>query len=82
MRSVLSISISPVAVRRIKKRAKARGMTVSAYLVKIIDMDDTEEHTTTEDEMLAFAKEAERDVRSGKAKKLKKPTDLLLPELP
>lgn len=57
-------------------------MTVSGFVLHVIDLDEQEEHVTTEEELLAFAEEAQKDVRSGKTKKLRSPEDLLLPELP
>jgi predicted DNA-binding protein len=79
MRSVLSVSIPAATLRRLKKKAKDEDMTVSAYIVRLVD---EEEGAITEEELLAFAKEAEEDVRTGKAKRLKSPQDLLLPKLP
>lgn len=81
MRSVLSVSIPAATLHRLKKKAKDQDITVSAYIQRIV-LQDQEEDLMTEDQLLAFANEAERDVRTGKTKRLKKPEDLLLPELP
>lgn len=81
MRSLLSVSMPAATLKRLKKRAKEKKMSVSAYLVSLFVEDDAD-HLITEKELLAFAKEAEKEVHSGKTKKLRKAEDLLLPELP
>ncbi len=80
MRSVLSISIPPKKLALLKKRAKSEGMTISAYVLQKVDEEMDAE--ISEKELLQYAAEAEDDVRTGKTKKLLKPEDLLLPELP
>ena len=73
MRSVLSISISPVAVRRIKKRAKAKGMTVSAYLVRLADVEET---MISEEELMEDIRQGEEDRRQGKGTILRSDEDV------
>ena len=80
MRSVLSISIPPKKLKVLKKKAKQEGMTVTAYVLGRIEEDF--EADISEKELLRSWKQAEKDLRQGKAKILKNPEDLLLPELP
>jgi predicted DNA-binding protein len=82
MRSVLSISLPSATLKSLKKKAKDKDMTVSAFVLKVIELDMQDEHHITEEDLLAFAEEAKNDVLSGKSKKLRSPEDLLLPELP
>ncbi len=81
MRAVLSISIPPHKLAKLKKRAELQNMTVSAYVIGKIEEDDYEE-VITEEDVLIYAKEAKKDFLVGNVKKLSSPQDLLLPELP
>ncbi len=80
MRSVLSISIPPKKLKILKKKAKEQGITVTAYVLGRIEEDFAAD--ISEKELLRNWKEAEKDLRDGKAKILASPDDLLLPELP
>lgn len=63
MRSVLSISIPPKKLTVLKKRAKSRGMTVSAYLLRIVD---EEERLITEEALLEDIRQSEKDFAAGR----------------
>lgn len=75
MRSILSISVPPKKLAVLKKRAKAHGVTVSAYIIRKIEEDI--EHEITEKELLQYAREAKSDVKHRKVKELKYPEDFL-----
>ncbi len=80
MRSVLSISIPPKKLKILKKKAKEQGITVTAYVLGRMEEDFAAD--ISEKELLRSWKQAEKDLRQGRAKILKSPDDLLLPELP
>lgn len=81
MRSVLSISIPSKKLSILKKKAKAQGMSVSAYVVEKIE-EDLEPHLITEKELLQYVKEGQEDLKHGRVKVLRNPKDLLLDRLP
>lgn len=74
MRSVLTISIPEEKKKEIERRAKKAGKSVSAYIISILDYQST---LITEDEILAMAKEADREYDAGKTKVLKSLKDLM-----
>jgi hypothetical protein len=75
MRSILNLSLPPKTASRIKERARKRGFaTTSAYVRFLLESDDD---LISPDELLAMAKRADREYRSGKTKKLASLKDLL-----
>jgi len=65
MRSVLSISIPPKKLKALKKKAKKDGITISAYVLRIID---EEEHMISEKELLEDIRIGEKEFREGKCR--------------
>lgn len=63
MRSVLSISVPPKKLAILKKRAKKAGLTVSAYVLRIVDED---EHLISEEELLEDIRQSEKDFAAGR----------------
>jgi macrodomain Ter protein organizer (MatP/YcbG family) len=63
MRAVLSISIPPKKLQIIKKKAKKEGMTISAYVIQLID---EEEGMISEKELLEDLKQGEKDFAEGR----------------
>lgn len=74
MREVLTISLPKEKKKEIMQRAKKAGMTVSAYIISALEL---EEQLISEDELLEMAKEAERAYREGRTKVLKSHRDLM-----
>ena len=62
MRSVLSISIPPKKLKVLKKKAENNGMTVSAYVLRILDEED---HMISEEEFLKDLRQGEKDLANG-----------------
>lgn len=65
MRSVLSISIPPKKLAALKKRAKSKGMTISAYAIRVFD---EEEHLISEEELLEDIRQGRKDFKEGKCR--------------
>lgn len=63
MRSVLSISIPPKKLAALKKMAKTEGMTISAYVIHVLDQ---EEAMISEDELLRDIRQNRKDIAAGK----------------
>lgn len=74
MRSVLSISLPEETKKEIQWRAKKANKTTSEYIIQIVQL---EKSLISEDELLKMAKEAEKDYKAGKTKKLKSLADLI-----
>lgn len=74
MRSILSISLPAEKKKELEKRAKASKKTVSGYIVQILEL---EKSLISEDEIIAKAKKAEKDYKTGKTKKLTGLSDLM-----
>lgn len=73
MRSILNISLPQDKKLEIEKRAQKAGKTVSAYILSIVEL---EKELISEDELVAMAKEADREYKAGKTKVLKSLKDL------
>jgi len=73
MRSVLSISIPPKKLKALKKKAKKDGITISAYVLRIID---EEEHMISEEELLEDIRIGEKEFREGKGVVLRSDDDI------
>jgi len=74
MRSVLSISLPEETKKEIQRRAKKANKTTSEYIIQIIQL---EKSLISEDELLKMSKDAEKDYKAGKTKKLKSLSDLM-----
>lgn len=74
MRSVLSISLPNKDVKEIKIRAQKVGKTVSAYILSVVRL---EKNLISEDELVEWAKEAQKDYKNKKTKVLKSLKDLM-----
>ena len=76
MRQVLSISLPGDVIKNIKKRVKNEGFnSVSEYFKYLFKMDT--EDVISEKELLIAAKQAEKDYKKGKLKKLNSLSDLI-----
>ena len=76
MRQVLSISLPGDVIKNIKKRVKNEGFnSVSEYFKYLFKMDT--EDVISEKELLISAKQAEKDYKKGKLKKLNSLSDLI-----
>ena len=73
MRSILTISLSPSQLASLKKRAKKRKVSVSYYVRMVLDH---ESDIISEEDLLAYCKEAEEDYRKGRTYVLKDIKDL------
>jgi hypothetical protein len=62
MRAVLSISIPPHKLAKLKKRAELENMTVSAY---VIGMVDAEENMIREEELLSDIANNHQEIKRG-----------------
>ena len=62
MRSVLSISIPPKKLQAIKKKAKEEGLTISAYVVSLLDEG---EMMISEEELLNDVRQNRKDIAAG-----------------
>lgn len=75
MRSVLNISLPPQTATTIKKRVKEKGFSnVSEYIRLLIELDN---ELISKEELLAMAKMADKEYKTGKMKKLKSLKDLV-----
>lgn len=74
MRAILNISLPKEKKEAIEKRAKKSGLTISSYILYTVEL---EEKLISEDELAERIKEAEKNYREGKAKKLKSLADLI-----
>ena len=75
MREILTLSLPPKTTQLIKKKAKNKGFSsVSGYIKYLIKMDDD---VISADELLEMAKDARRDCKRGKLKKVNSLADLL-----
>lgn len=75
MRQVLSISMPAQLITEVKKRIEKRGYSsISDYIKHLIKEDDG---CMTDDEILKAAKDAEREYKQGKLKKLKSLDELM-----
>lgn len=73
MRAVLSVSMPTATLRRLKKKAKDKEMTVSAYLVRLVDED---EHLISEEELLEDIRVSEKEIREEKGVILRSDDDI------
>lgn len=74
MRSILNISLPPSKKAEIQNRAKKAGKTVSAYIMYVIEL---EESLISEEELLSMAENAKNDFKAGKTKELRSLADLM-----
>jgi Arc/MetJ-type ribon-helix-helix transcriptional regulator len=75
MRKVLSISITDVLEKEIKKRTKQRGFnSVSDYIKSLLIVD---EDLISEEELLEDIKSGQEDYKKGKVIKAKSIADLI-----
>lgn len=63
MRAILTLSLPADLLAGLKKRAISAGMSVSAYVRRIVEH---ESHLITEDALLARWKRARKNYRAGK----------------
>lgn len=63
MRAILTLSLPADLLAGLKKRAISAGMSVSAYVRRIVEH---ESHLITEGELLARWKRARKNYRAGK----------------
>ncbi len=76
MRQVLSISLQEDIIKDVKKRVKNCGFkSISEYFKYLFKMDT--EDVISEKELLVAAKQAEKDYKNGKLKKLNSLSDLI-----
>lgn len=74
MRTVLTLSVTDEQKKKIKKRAKKAGLTVSAFVIQSIGI---EEKAISKDELLIMVDQSRKDYREGKTTILENPEDLL-----
>lgn len=74
MRAILNISMPLAEKKKIEKRAKKAKKTVSAYILYALQL---EQSLIQEDELIEIIKQAEKDHREGKTKKLRSLEDLM-----
>lgn len=74
MRAILNISMPIVEKKKIERRAKKAGKTVSSYVLYALQL---EQSLIQEDELVKIIKQAEKDHREGKTKKLRSLEDLM-----
>lgn len=74
MRSILSLSLPQEQRKELESRAKKANKTLSAY---VLDALAIMKELISEEELLAMAKEAEKDYKKGKTKKLESLADLM-----
>jgi len=75
MRTVLSLSLDNKIITKIKKQSSRFGFnSVSEYIRRLIESYDD---IISEDELLAYAKQAEKEYRQGKTTKANSLADLL-----
>lgn len=65
MRSVLSISLPAKQAAALKRRAKSKGMTISAYALKVFQQD---EYLISEEELLKDIEQNRKDLKAGKCR--------------
>ncbi len=75
MRSIITFSVPESEKVLITKRAKKAGITVSMYLLHAVQI---EQKMIGENEIVKMAHEVEKDYKSGRTKKLKSLSDLML----
>ncbi len=73
MRAILSLSIPPKKLASLKKRAKNNRMTISAYVMRVIN---EEEHLMSEEELLQDIRIGEKEYREGKCAVLRSDKDI------
>lgn len=75
MREILTLSLPPQTKQLIKKKSKMKGFSsVSSYIQYLIKQEDD---LISEEELIAEAKKAKREYKSGKLKELKSLNDLM-----
>lgn len=74
MRSVLSISLPEIKKKEIERRAKKAKKSTSAYIIQVVEL---EKQLISEDDLAQMARDAEKDYKAGKTKKLTSLSDLL-----
>lgn len=65
MRSLLSVSMPAATLKRLKKKAKAKKLSVSAYIVHLVE---EEEKMIPEEELLKDIKQGRKDWKAGKVR--------------
>ncbi len=73
MRSILTLSLPADVLMRLKEKARLAGMSVSAYVRRVLAY---EEQLITEDELLERSRDAQKNYKKGKVKTLKNVDDL------
>lgn len=74
MRSILSLSIPQKERKELEERAKKANKTLSAY---VLDSLALIQEMISDEELLQMAKQARRDYKTGKTKKLRSLEDLM-----
>ncbi|NOS67517.1 MAG: ribbon-helix-helix protein, CopG family [Candidatus Peribacteraceae bacterium] len=73
MRSLVTISLPPSQLASLKKKAKKRKVSVSYYVRMVLEHEN---EIISEEQLLAYCKEAEQDYRKGRTYVLKDFKDL------
>ena len=73
MRSILSISLPADLLALIRKKAQKAGLSMSAYVRRLIENEDL---LISEEEILEMAKEAQADYKAGRYKVWKNHDDI------
>lgn len=63
MRSLLSVSMPVATLKRLKKKAKDKKVSVSAYIVRLLEED---EYLISEEELLEDIRQGQEDYKNGK----------------
>lgn len=74
MRAILNLSMPLAEKKKIEKRAKMAKKTVSAYVLDSLKFQET---WIQEDELVEIVKQAEKDHKEGKTKRLRSLEDLM-----
>jgi len=74
MRAIINISVPAEKKTQIQERANKAGMTVSAYILNAIAI---EQEMISEEDLIKMAKKAEKNYKAGNMKQLTSLTDLL-----
>ena len=75
MRKVLSLSLQPKTITKIKKNANSKGFdSISGYINHLVSLDDD---LISDKELLTAAKEADREYKSRKTFQASSIEDLL-----
>ena len=67
MRSILTLSMPADMLKKLKNKAKKKGVSVSYYVRMVIEH---EENIISEEDLLKYCKEADEEYRTGKTRVL------------